>query len=442
MRRLLAALLLLVVPAMALPSMAGAGPGGHGGPVRAAALDTPGARLLTGGFDNRLVLWDAGEGHELASIVAHDAAVAFVALSRGGDLAISAGDDGSLALWRLPELTPAGRIATGAKPSALAVDPTGERVALARFDGGVELRRLADGSLIAPAAATAPRTTALLFPDGGSLLAGTADGFLELRRLDGATAPPLRVRAHDFAITDLALLPGLKLASGSVDGTVRLWRLPGLEPAGELSGHERPVLALAAEPGGGLLASGDSEGRIILWRLADRTSLHVLAAHEGAVFDLAFGPAQRLWSVGGDGAVRGWQGPGFEAVAGGGGPVDIEPPALPGHARGRELFRTCIACHSLAADGGGRAGPSLHRLYGRLAGSLPGYRYSPALQASGIVWTEETLARLFELGPDRYTPGSKMPLQRMPDEADRAALAAYVAAVTGGDDVSRKERAP
>lgn len=427
-------LLALALGGLLVPASAGAAPGGHGGSVRAASIDPQAGRLLTGGFDNRLVLWDAGSGREIAARVAHDAAVAFVALA--GSMAVSAGDDGTIARWRLPDLVPAGRTTIGATPSAMAVDATRARLALARFDGGIELRELADGSLIEPAVADAPRVTALLFTAKGGLVAGTAEGVLELRPA-GGTGATARVAAHDFALTDLALLPDGRLASASVDGRVRLWRLPGLEPAGEMLGHERPVLSLAADPSGSLLASGDSAGRIILWRVAELASLHVLEGHEGAVFDLAFAPGHRLWSAGGDGAVRGWQGPGFAPAAGGGERLDLEPPVVAGHARGRELFRTCIACHSLDPDGGGRAGPSLHRLYGRPAGSYPGYTYSEALRERPVVWTEETLARLFELGPEHYTPGSKMPLQRLPDAADRRALAAYIAAVTGGPSTTK-----
>ncbi len=47
------------------------------------------------------------------------------------------------------------------------------------------------------------------------------------------------------------------------------------------------------------------------------------------------------------------------------------------------------------------------------------------------MWTEETFDKLFELGPDAFTPGSKMPLQRMPDPRDRAELIAYLKQITG-----------
>jgi cytochrome c len=65
-------------------------------------------------------------------------------------------------------------------------------------------------------------------------------------------------------------------------------------------------------------------------------------------------------------------------------------------------------------------------LFGRRAGTVAGYPYSPALRNSAIVWTEQTVDRLFALGPHIVTPGSKMPLQRMADPSERAALIAYL----------------
>lgn len=49
---------------------------------------------------------------------------------------------------------------------------------------------------------------------------------------------------------------------------------------------------------------------------------------------------------------------------------------------------------------------------------------SPALAEGGLVWTEETVGRLLAFGPDSVTPGTKMPIQRISDAAERAALRA------------------
>jgi cytochrome c len=69
-------------------------------------------------------------------------------------------------------------------------------------------------------------------------------------------------------------------------------------------------------------------------------------------------------------------------------------------------------------------------VFGRVAGSRGDYPYSEALQASRLVWDAATIDRLFEIGPETLIPGSKMPLQRMPDAADRAELVAFLGRIT------------
>ena len=61
---------------------------------------------------------------------------------------------------------------------------------------------------------------------------------------------------------------------------------------------------------------------------------------------------------------------------------------------------------------------------------------------SDIIWTEETVARLFEQGPDSFTPGSKMPLQRLPDPPERAALIAFLKTATAPTGTGAKGAKP
>ena len=94
------------------------------------------------------------------------------------------------------------------------------------------------------------------------------------------------------------------------------------------------------------------------------------------------------------------------------------------------MFRACVACHTLSADDGNRAGPTLAGLFGRRIATLPGYRFSDALKKLDIVWTPETVAKLFEVGPATYTPGTKMPEQRIGSAEDRDALVKFLERAT------------
>jgi cytochrome c len=97
--------------------------------------------------------------------------------------------------------------------------------------------------------------------------------------------------------------------------------------------------------------------------------------------------------------------------------------------RGAQVFRACVACHTLKAEDGPRAGPTLAGIFGRRIATLPGYNFSPALKKLDIVWTLETLTKLFSVGPATYTPGTKMPEQKVGAE-DLAELIKFLEEAT------------
>jgi cytochrome c len=98
-------------------------------------------------------------------------------------------------------------------------------------------------------------------------------------------------------------------------------------------------------------------------------------------------------------------------------------------ARGERDFRVCAACHSLDPDRN-MTGPSLANLWGRKAGSLPGFdRYSDALKASGIIWDDRSLDAWLT-NPDRMVPDNEMPFDGIKDERARADLLAFLKEAT------------
>ena len=57
-------------------------------------------------------------------------------------------------------------------------------------------------------------------------------------------------------------------------------------------------------------------------------------------------------------------------------------------------------------------------------------KYSEALIKSDLIWNESTINQLFDEGPDKVTPGTKMPIQRMKKYEDRRDLIKYLKKVT------------
>ena len=76
-------------------------------------------------------------------------------------------------------------------------------------------------------------------------------------------------------------------------------------------------------------------------------------------------------------------------------------------AAGRKAFAACINCHQAGPSARHAFGPQLNGLAGRKAGTQPGYAYSPAMKASGLVWNEATLAAYLR-DPNALVPGTKM----------------------------------
>jgi cytochrome c len=93
-------------------------------------------------------------------------------------------------------------------------------------------------------------------------------------------------------------------------------------------------------------------------------------------------------------------------------------------ARGEKRFDECATCHSLK-EGVNGVGPSLHAVFGRKAGSLDDFRYSPAMKRSGLTWTPQALAT-FIADPQKAVPNNRMPFAGMTEGADRDDLIAYL----------------
>jgi cytochrome c len=90
--------------------------------------------------------------------------------------------------------------------------------------------------------------------------------------------------------------------------------------------------------------------------------------------------------------------------------------------RGEEIYSRCLACHALAYD---RTGPRHCGLFGRRAGSVPGFAYSDAMKHSHIVWNEKTLDR-FIADPLKAVPGTAMGYAGVKDARERADLIAWL----------------
>jgi cytochrome c len=221
-----------------------------------------------------------------------------------------------------------------------------------------------------------------------------------------------------------------EIVAGGADG--KLYFLTGGgAAAGEIAAGPRPVISIAISPNGALMAAASIGGSVAVIDRKTRDLARTLVGPGLPVWSVAFLPDSRTLLTGGaDNIIRRW-----DAVTGD--PVDPilletagDPLAAYAGDHGADVFRACVACHTLGAEQANRAGPTLAGIFGRRIATLPGYNFSEALRRLDIVWTPETVSRLFEIGPSAYTPGTKMPEQRIGSEQDRAALVKFLERAT------------
>lgn len=399
---------------------------GHGGPVRAVAVSGDGQVAMTGSFDQSAILWKLAGGTADTVLRFHQGAVNAVVAIAGLGFATGA-EDGRIALWRGNAAEPVQVIEGHKGPiAALAISSDGSRLASASWDETVRVTSLGGGSTRVLEGHKGPVNGVAFMPGGGVVSAGY-DATL---RIWPADAGAERIVTLPAALNGVVAAPDGEIVVATADGRLRLFGPDG-EARGEIAIGETPLIALALSADGATVAAGGLRGQVALIDRSTRTIRATLVGPGMPVWSLAFLPdGRQLLSGGADRLVRRWNAVTGEHV-GAVVPRAGEDPLAAFHGeRGAQVFRACAACHTLTPSDGNRAGPTLHGLFGRRIASAPGYAYSDAFKKMDIVWTKETVARLFEIGPNAYTPGTKMPEQTIGSAEDRQALVDWLEKVT------------
>ncbi|HEX9122041.1 MAG TPA: WD40 repeat domain-containing protein, partial [Actinomycetota bacterium] len=291
---------------------------GHTGDVLSIAYSPDGTRIATGGDDGTAQVWDVATGESLLTLAGHTIGVDQVAFTPDGDRLLTGGADGIARLW---DISPTGGRdwltvpGPANRQGGVSFSPDGTSFAVPGQVSGVTIRDVETGAKIIRLKGHDATIRRMAFSPDGTRLAG-ADGSEPGHTRANSTVPiwdvttgelVMTLTGHADQVSAVAYSPdGRRLATGSWDGTVRLWdAFSGNELHAVDVGSE--VFALAFSPDDRWLVAGDDGDKsLTVWDADTLERRGELRGHTDVIQDVAFAPAGQVVTASWDGTAKIW----------------------------------------------------------------------------------------------------------------------------------------
>ena len=278
--------------------------------VQSVAISPDGKRIVGGGSQGEVTLWDATSGREIRQFKGHGNSpqwhanqIASVAFSPDGKRIVSGSRFfQTIKVW---DATNGGeRLSLDAGPVfSVAFSPNGERIVSAGWD--INVWDAASGRCLltikVPGPAGCALTCAAFSPDGIRILAGSAtqaatiwdaktgQQIFTLEGQDEQTGPLMHVAF--LAPSHAAFSPdGRQIVGGLVDHTIKVWDAKSGRVIRILQGHTDMVWEAAFSPDSKRIVSGSEDTTIKLWDAASGHEISTLLGHTAGVMRVAFSP--------------------------------------------------------------------------------------------------------------------------------------------------------
>ncbi len=412
----------------------------HGGPVKGLAVSKNKEYMASASFDYSVVLWGLNPIEEKMTLIGHDAAVNTVKFSPSNNTLASGGDDNKILLWQLKypikkniSIEPIILGKHRGKVVDLDFSKDGKYLLTASWDGSIGLWDIIKRKNIKFIKGhKGPVYSVKYSEDNSQIYSSGYDGEIRLwNAKNGNFIRPLVKNGWGISVFEVNEEKNF-IAYGSTDGIIKVVKLNEDKEILKIGNNRTPVLSMYYLKEKNLISFGNAKGRMIILDTNSWSLVRDFNAVNGPIWDNILFPEDTSLIVAGlDDFLTRWE------------IFDFPPEILdkPGPARrfnpveevsnGEKQFaRKCSVCHTLNSDGKKRAGPTLYKVFGRKAGTLKGYKYSEALLKSKIIWSEKTINQLFHEGPNKVTPGTKMPIQKMKRYDDRKDLITFLKEAT------------
>jgi WD40 repeat protein len=265
---------------------------GHDGEVLSVAFSPDGKKILSGGKDGTVRLWDTATGQEIKKFSRPGGSVHLVGFAGKGTQAVAVTDERSHTSWDIDTEKVLLSVSTG-KRSAWALAPDGEHVLFPQSDGFVLVHKTIDsgrrdhtfynrawGNTVA--GAFSPEGNAVVFASSGDGLIHVGDLMTdkEVARLRG----PVGVEIYCLAVA-----PKVAYVLTSDEKFVTLWSMQTLKAVRHFVGHKDRVNCVAFSPDGKHVVTGGADATVRVWDIQGK-ELARSEEHKGAVRGVAFSP--------------------------------------------------------------------------------------------------------------------------------------------------------
>lgn len=248
---------------------------GHPFPITTLAFSPDGGSLATGSSDGLIRLWRVSDGRLIRTLSGHAGWILDLEFSQDGKRLASTAQDFTVRLWRVGD----GKLMTTIDEGLSSVyrvtfSPDSSQLSWAEENGMIRIWDVDQDGWLAVIQGPRSARSVAFSPDGSALAVGYSSGSIRLWDLVNGTESGL-LTGHLAPVTDLAFTPGGEwLVSGSLDQTVRIWRMQPDEGSDLpeiyiLTGHKGPVNSVAISPDGEVIASASDDDTILLWSVPE-----------------------------------------------------------------------------------------------------------------------------------------------------------------------------